>query len=96
MKMNTIIPNQMQFGLDVSDLPARAAQISSEALSLSGGGCRYVGLRWGTYSRGRRVQTKEISKAVARRACKNVCKGRSTSITSLNENRKKYYQCVCC
>ena len=36
--MKTMIPNQLKFDLDLQDLPARATQVSSEALSLSAGG----------------------------------------------------------
>jgi hypothetical protein len=35
--MDTIIPNEVRFDLDLQDLPARAVEVSSEALSLSGG-----------------------------------------------------------
>ena len=34
--MNTMIPKQLKFDLDLQDLPARATQVTSEALSLSG------------------------------------------------------------
>jgi hypothetical protein len=35
-----MIPNTLQFGLDLNDLPARATQVSSEeVLSISGGAC---------------------------------------------------------
>ena len=37
--MNTIIPNELSFSFDVNDLPARAMQVSTEALSLPGGSC---------------------------------------------------------
>jgi hypothetical protein len=35
--MNTMIPTELRFDLDLQDLPARAVEVSSEALSLSGG-----------------------------------------------------------
>ena len=35
--MNTMIPNQLKFDLDLQDLPSRAMSVSSEVLSLSGG-----------------------------------------------------------
>jgi hypothetical protein len=37
--MKTMIPNEVRFGIDLNDLPARATQASSEALSLTGGAC---------------------------------------------------------
>jgi hypothetical protein len=36
--MNTMIPNKLRFDLDLHDLPARASQVESEALSISGRG----------------------------------------------------------
>jgi hypothetical protein len=36
--MKTMIPNEVRFGIDLNDLPARVTQVSSEeALSLTGG-----------------------------------------------------------
>jgi hypothetical protein len=42
--MNTMIPTELRFDLDLQDLPARATQVSSDALSKvsGGGGCRLV------------------------------------------------------
>ena len=38
--MNTIIPDELSFNLDLKDLPARATQLDSDALSLySQGSC---------------------------------------------------------
>jgi hypothetical protein len=36
--VNTMIPNEVRFNQSLNDLPARATQVSSEALGLSGSG----------------------------------------------------------
>lgn len=41
--MNTIIPNEVRFDLDLQDLPARAVGVSSDALGkVSGAGCKLI------------------------------------------------------
>lgn len=45
--MNMMIPNKLNFDFNLNDLPARATQVSSEALNLSGGGCVEAWNFWG-------------------------------------------------
>jgi hypothetical protein len=42
MEDKAMIPSKVSFGLDLTDLPARASQMQSEALHNLSGGCQIV------------------------------------------------------
>ena len=65
--MNIIIPNELSFDFDLNDLPARATQVSSEALNLPGGGCGDYAV-YNIFTTGR----PNVSKAAE--ACPRVCR----------------------
>ena len=89
--MNAIIPNKLKFDLDLQDLPARATQVSSEALSISAGsGC--VNYRVFYPEEGRPATVFDYSESQVEGTCRRTCREDSPSVDS----RNLYWYCSCC
>ena len=79
--MQTIIPNELSFNLDLNDLPARSSVVEHSVLKVVEGGrvwtcknrnkrfCGRVRVRWGTTKSGKVVFGAKSTAADARWAC---------------------------
>ena len=90
--MKTIIPNELSFNFDLNDLPARATQISPEALSLSGGCVRQIR---GNGGKGPRTRVGSFPADKAAAICNSG--GCNLFIPAVQLNGGvRYYNCDCC
>ena len=102
--MNTIIPNELSFDLDLQELPTRATEISADALNLSGNEyCRYYELRANGGTGGRtlvREYPESKAKTDCLRSCGTVATGNSRVLRAFpgdsNNRGDLYYLCKCC
>jgi hypothetical protein len=103
--MKTMIPDEVQFGLDLNDLPARASQIPDETLSLFGrgycgkGAFRAYDLR-ANNGTGRKTLRSQYPEAKAYKDCQKACGTVAQTYTSSRSDTgvpgSAYWVCVCC
>ena len=84
-----MIPNKLIFSLDLQDLPARATQVSSEALSLSGKGFSVVYSSVINPAQGHPPYwTGNFSQAEARQWCDIYCGGYAPDVRKITANTR--------
>jgi hypothetical protein len=85
--MKTMIPNVVRLGLDFSDLPARATQVSPEELALSGGrSCQNAG--------GQPIFNQSQAGTVCRRVCSSIGTVWNGQWSTVSQGRASV--CGCC
>ena len=97
-KMNTIIPNKLSFNFDLNDLPARASQVSLEALNLSGG---IAACTWAHNHSHISYGSASGSENEIRSICNRICselklRNRGRGNLLLGAGYRLYPDCFCC